>query len=325
MASQMNHRGKADLYNQLAALEHAGVTPERAFRTLAQEAPPRDRKALEVAAALAGQGRSLCVIGARTGLLDRVDREILSAAAVGGRVEQAYRRLAEHHGKADLRQRRVRGRLLLPALVFIVAAFVRPFPAFFVGELALLGYLRASLGLILLVALAVVVAPRLWRLIRSSGLGRSLHWLVLQVPLLRRLETLRSRAIYLDALALLMASGVPALKALRVSADMVPNRQARAALNHVRAAVEAGKPLALAFEACPWMDARSTRLLAAGEVSGALDDMLARIAELTRADLEALEELLATWLPRIAYLLVAAWILSGISPTAFAPKLPVDL
>ncbi|NEX21636.1 hypothetical protein G3480_15180 [Thiorhodococcus mannitoliphagus] len=321
----MNHRIKADIFTQLAAMEHAGVSPQQTFRALAQTASAADRKPLETAAALAGRGRSLGTIGKHTGLFDRVDAEILQAASVAGRIEQAYRRLAERHNKADLRRRQMRGKLMLPALVLLVAAFVRPFQAFFLGELDLLGYLAAALGPVVLVASAVFLAPRLWRTLKSARIGRSLQALALDLPGLGRLETLRNRSIYLDTLALLIESGVPALKALAIAAGTVPNQQARAVFDRLRVAVEAGKPLHRAFDTCPLMDSRSTRLLAAGEVSGSLGDMLTRIAAMTGDDLEGLQDALATWVPRIAYLMVAIWILSGLSPTAFAPQMPEDL
>lgn len=310
---------------QLASLDHAGMPPEQAFRTLAEGASPSQRKPLATAAALAGRGRSLGVIGRQTGLFDRVDTEILQAASVAGRMEQAYRRLAERHDKADLRRRKVRGKLMLPAFVLIVAAFVRPVQGLILGELGPFDYLGAVLAPLLVVAMVIFLAPRLLGVAKSAGGRRSLDALALRLPLLGRLEILRNRSRYLDALALLIESGVPALKALSIAAGTVPSQKARVALDGLRLAVESGHPLHRAFADCPLIDARSTRLLAAGEASGSLGDMLTRIAAMTRTDLEGLEDALATWVPRIAYLGVAAWILSGVSPTAFAPSVPGDL
>lgn len=314
-----------ELFQQLATLERAGMPADEAFRALSADAPPRRKGVLEAAARLAARGVGPGEIGARTGLFDPLDAAVVEAAASGGKVEQAYRQLADRHGGADRRQRRLKSKLMLPLLVFVLAAFVRPFPDYFSGQIGAAGYLGAALGPLVLVLGGLLAAIKLWRLIRPSRAGDAIESSLLRLPVLGKLLLRRNRATYLDALSMLTEAGVPVLQALRSAAAVPPNRAARRAFEQLHAAVGGGATLHRAFADCPLIDERYRRLLQAGEVSGALDNTLARISALERAELSELEDALATWLPRIAYVLAAGWIASGMTAGAFMTRLPDGL
>ncbi|MCF7991809.1 MAG: type II secretion system F family protein [Thiohalocapsa sp.] len=315
----------AELFQQLATLERAGLPPEQAFRTMSTDAPPRRKSALQAAARLAARGRGIGEIGARAGLFDPLDRAVVDAAASGGKVEQAYRQLAERHGGADRRRRRLKSKLLLPVLVFVLAAFVRPFPAYFAGEIDTLGYLLAALGPVASVLGALLVLIKAWSLIKTTDTGEAIESMLLRLPVLGKILLRRNRVVYLDALSMLIEAGVPALQALRTAAAVPPNRSARHAFERLHAAVERGEMLHRAFAECPLMDQRSWRLLQAGEVSGSLDATLVRISALERTELSELEDTVATWLPRIAYVLAAGWIAGGMTAGGFMTQLPAGL
>ena len=67
-------------------------------------------------------------------------------------------------------------------------------------------------------------------------------------------------------------------------------------------------------------------MIAAGEASGALPEVLSRCAAGETAAIEHFDDLVAEWTPRVAYALVVLWIGSGILRSgAFMPRVPPDL
>ncbi|WPL17201.1 type IV pilin biogenesis protein [Thiorhodovibrio winogradskyi] len=321
----MDHRWLADLFSRLAALEHAGIAPRQAFSSLAQGVPRHEQAALESAARWCGRGVSVAKSVARAGLVGPLDARVLDAAEVSGRLETAYRDLAARHTAADSRRRRLRGKLLLPGFILVLAALVKPFPAFFVGELSLGGYLRASLGLLVVIFGGLWLLMVLIRRLRETNLGLFIGQWLLSWPLLGQLLIRRQRTLYLEALAMLFDSGVPLVDALGTAALTVPPGRLQEAFRQLHAQVEAGATLEQAFGACSYIRLHSRLLVRSAEVSGTLGDGLGRIARTEREELESFENELATWLPRVAYLLVAAWMATGILGGGALTTMPADL
>lgn len=321
----IQHRWLADLYIRLAALEHAGVAPQQAFMNLAQDEPAREKAALERAARWCGRGVSLAKSVSQAGLVDALDTRVLEVAGISGRLETAYRELAARHAAADLRRRRRRGKLLLPGFILVLAAFVKPFPAFFVGELSLAGYVRASLGLLTAISGGLWLLGVLIGRLRETEVGRSLGQWLLSWPLLGQLLIRHQRTRYLEALAMLFSAGVPLVNALETAAFTVSPGRLQDAFRQLHAQIEAGATLEQGFVACPYFTKHSRLLVRSAEQSGTLSDALARIARTEREDLESFENTISSWIPRIAYLLVAGWMATGILSGGALTTMPADL
>ncbi|MBK1649609.1 type II secretion system F family protein [Rhabdochromatium marinum] len=302
-----DHRWLADLFARLAALEQAGIAPQQAFTTVAQGAPAPVKAALERAARWCGGGVAVAKSATRAGLIDALDARVLEAATESGRLESAYQALAKRHAAADRWGRQVRSKLLLPGFILVVALFVQPLPALFTGDLDLLGYLRASLGVLALMAGGFWSLLVLIRRLRGTALGIAVGSWLLRLPGLDRVLIRRQRTLYLEALAMLFAAGVPLLSALEQAARTLPPGPVRTAYRHLHQQVEAGATLEQAFAVCGYISKYSTLLVRAAEVSGTLEETFERLARGERESLETLEDELASWLPRLVYLVLAGW------------------
>ncbi|MCS5517615.1 type II secretion system F family protein [Pseudomonas qingdaonensis] len=93
--------------------------------------------------------------------------------------------------------------------------------------------------------------------------------------LLRVLESARlSRS-----LAILVGSGVPLLEALQVATATLENRRIRLALERVQVDVQGGVSLHRALDASGQFPPMLLNMVASGEASGTLPDMLERVAD----------------------------------------------
>ena len=78
------------------------------------------------------------------------------------------------------------------------------------------------------------------------------------------------------SLAILTKSGVPLLEALEISSRMILNIPLRAAVDDAAVTVREGGRLHRALDDSGWFPPLLVQMLASGEESGELDDMLAR-------------------------------------------------
>ncbi|PTU76418.1 type II secretion system F family protein [Pseudomonas mangrovi] len=318
---------RAELFNHLAAMEQAGVPAERSFASL--QLPAAFGSRLERMRRHLDQGRDLASAGALAELFTPLEVSLLQAAQTAGSPAPVYRRLAEGYAVRERERKQVRARLLMPAAVLLLALFIQPLPALIGGSLGIAGYVWAVLAPLLLVA-ALVVGVR-WLLARleqpargGDGAGRLLRALPLLGPAYLR----RNARDFFDSLGLLLGAGVPMLDALPRACSTLSNAELRAQFERLAPAIAAGQSLGPALRELVDFPgkAKAVALVTTGEGSGTLADMLLTHARHESQALADFQEQLATWLPRLGYLLVVLWIAYGLlTGGGFSPQLPPEL
>ena len=309
----LSHRVRADLFLQLSRLERAGVAYDRSAAMIALPAPAAERvKAFQ---ALAARGVDAARAGEQSGLFTALETRLVRATLNAGSPAATYERLAEHHARRARQSSAIRSRLVLPANVLAIALAVQPLPALVSGAIGLKGYLWQVISPVLLIMAAVVVLRAL-----ATSLPR-------RIPLYGRIFVRTNLRDFFESLALMLEAGVPMLDALPAAIDTVSDASIRRELALVRQGVERGEPFARALERASSLDGSpALALVHTGEESGTLPEMLRRYAAMETDAIVHFHEQLATWLPRIIYVLVAIKIVAGIfSSGAVAPRVPTEL
>jgi type IV pilus assembly protein PilC len=133
---------------------------------------------------------------------------------------------------------------------------------------------------ILAVVAGVAIAVILFWLFKRSRIGtRILHWLLLRVPVLGDLFLKASIARFTRTFGTLLASGVPILQALIITRDTSGNVHVANAINVVHDRVKEGDNVAKPLESTHIFPGMVTSMIEVGEETGALPDMLVRIAD----------------------------------------------
>ena len=128
----------------------------------------------------------------------------------------------------------------------------------------------------LLLVLALVALKRY----RDSAHGRlRTDALLLKAPLFGRLQLLIVTARFARTLGTLLESGVPLLKALDISRNLLTNKVLNQAIETVTLRVQEGGNLATALKQSAVFPPMLAQLTAAGEKSGKLEEMLFRVAD----------------------------------------------
>jgi type II secretory pathway component PulF len=213
---------------------------------------------------------------------------------------------------------------MLPSVMLLAAIFLAPLPQLFTGTLAIAGYLSKTFGMILFITLALLFFLKLPAWFRDGWLkwlnpDNAYDRLLIKVPLFGRAELRRQRTNFLKVLCLLLESGIPVFNALPLAADTVSNRHLRDNFSSLAELLESGETLVGAFSRSAFMDGESLLAALTGEATGDSGQAICRYAEMEQQSLKQYYSELATWIPRLIYILVLilmAWQIIAAFPGA---------
>jgi type IV pilus assembly protein PilC len=103
--------------------------------------------------------------------------------------------------------------------------------------------------------------------------------ILLRMPLLGKIFRKVAVARFCRTLSTLLSSGVPILDGLDITAKTAGNAVVESAIKSVRTRIERGETIAAPLRATGVFPAMVAQMIGAGESTGALDTMLAKIAE----------------------------------------------
>lgn len=284
---------------RLATLLGSAVPVYEAVATLwEQEAPGELKRVLGRVRDRLAEGKGLAQsLGEEPAVFSESYVGMVAAGEASGALEVVLERLAEfQEDQAEVRSR-VTTALAYPALMVLVGgavmlfllAFVVPkIVAVFQESKATLPFItivlikvstlvRKGWWLLLLIGIGLVAAAK--RLARQEALLRKRDRLFLKLPLLGSLWQRLILSRFAKVLGLLLASGVPIIKALEITGEAVVNREYRAFLADARDTLIQGGSLSAALKVSPLFPPLLTHMTAVGEKSGELDRMLIKAGE----------------------------------------------
>ncbi len=173
---------------------------------------------------------------------------------------------------------------VVPELVGIFTQSNRELPALTSALITASDFFRAyTLWLIIALVLLTIAVKRL---LRNPRRRRSWHALLLRLPGIAGLLIALDTARFASTLSILMASGVPLLEALRIAGQVLVNLVLREESEDVALRVQEGSSLSRALSQAGHFPPMMVHMVASGESSGALEDMLERAANNQERELE---------------------------------------
>jgi general secretion pathway protein F len=322
--SPMRFDVRANLFSQLATMEDAGLAFDKALRL--GHLPPRERRRLAGTRKWIRLG--IADAGLRGGLFTSVEASLLRAAAASGSPSRAYHLLSDYYARRAIRTKVMKSRMMLPVVMLVIAVFIRPLPNLVAGTLTWAGYLlKYLLPWIALGGAAYLLGELSQRWPSARALRIGLGRVSSLVPLFGPIQVRRNIRDFFDSLALLLEAGMPILDALPIALSTVRDQTLRKQLSRMKPRIEAGASFTQAVSELSFPGhTHAYALIAPGEASGALPKMLFRYSEAETAAINRFDDLVAEWVPRIAYTSTALLIGYGmIQSGAFRPLLPQDL
>jgi len=228
---------------------------------------------------------------------DELFVNMIAAGEAGGILDTILKRLATYIEKAVKLRAQVKGAMVYPIAVLVIAGLVIAvilwkvipvFAAMFEGLNAQLPlptrvvialsnwFVRALIPLVILTIVGVVAFKKYYA---TYGGRRVVDRIVLKLPVLGVLMQKISVARFCRTLATLTSSGVPILDGLEITARTSGNAIIEDAIMAVRKAVEGGMTIAQPLKEAGVFPAMVVQMIGVGEQTGALDAMLSKIAD----------------------------------------------
>ncbi len=293
---------------QFATLVRSGLPVEEALQTLSRQTEkPRLKSMMMAVRSRVMEGHTLATAFEDfPHVFPDLYRATVAAGEQSGYLDSVLERLADYTETRQTLQQKTTLALIYPLLVLTVSLLVvallmvyvvpqivqvfegigQQLPLLTRSLIAVSDFTRAYGVWLLLGVIAVVVMTRL--ILRRGGPKRRYHQMQLRLPMISRLVRGLNTARFARTLSILSGSGVPVLEALRISASVVSNIPMRTAVEEAARRVREGTALHTALEHSGYFPPMTVHLIASGEASGKLEEMLERAADSQEREMEVL-------------------------------------
>jgi type IV pilus assembly protein PilC len=292
-------RSLAIFTRQFSVMIDAGLPLVQCLELLAKEEPDKMLAgAIESVKADVEAGASLAdAMQKRPFAFDALYTNMVAAGEAGGILDTILKRLATFIEKQAKLVSQVRSAMIYPISVLSIAVIVvlvilwkviPTFTALFEGlnaQLPLPTRVVIWMSQQLIVALPFLVAGfflmsySIRRYYLTPEGRMRIDNMLLQTPLIGKILRKVAVARFCRTLSTLLSSGVPILDGLDITAKTSGNAVIEAAIKQVRGRIERGETIAQPLRATGVFPAMVAQMIGAGESTGALDTMLAKIAE----------------------------------------------
>ena len=292
---------------QLSTLQDAGLPLLRSLQILEEQNKPGLMKNVLVGVCEEVEGGASLSEAMKKypKAFDRLYVKMVNAGEIGGVLDVILQRLAELMEKSEKLKRQIKGAMVYPIvvvliaviiltgiMVFIIPTFEEIFTDFGVQLPGITMWLietsrwvagalpgqQVPGGIIIVVAL--FVTPIAWKLIRKAGPGKAvtdvmLIWTPIFGGLIRKTVVAR----FTRTLGTLISAGVPILEAVTITKETAGNYIFERALGKVHDSIREGETFAQPLREAKVCDSIVVNMIDVGEETGELDVMLMKVAD----------------------------------------------
>lgn len=293
---------------QFSTMQDAGVSIVRSLDVLGQQtqSPKLRRIIMDIQAEVeAGQTLSKAM-SKYPNVFSNLFIGLIRAGEVGGVLEESLQRLASFLEADVALRRKVRAAMTYPTIVVIAAlaiviglvTFILPkffdvfkdlgikeFPVMTQMLMDFSNFLTSRWYVMIAIVILVVIA---FRMFVRTRIGRRLYdRLKLKLPVFGPLNHKIALARFSRTLSTLLSSGVPILQALETVAGTVANEIIAEAVMEARARIREGDRIGPPLEKSGMFPPMVVHMISIGEESGALDQMLSKVADFYESEVES--------------------------------------
>ncbi|MEY8263536.1 MAG: type II secretion system inner membrane protein GspF [Bermanella sp.] len=296
----------AMLTRQLSTLISAGLPIEETLRATAEQTEKKHIKAmiLDIRSRVL-EGHSLAAaLNDFDYAFPKLYRATVAAGEHAGHLDTVLNRLADYMESSQVNQQKIKLAAVYPIILCIVAVgivvglltYVVPdivevfvkngqaLPPLTEAMISASDFLQAHGFLLLVVVIAAAIGFK-WAL-KKEHLKRRYHEIMLHMPFFGKMVKSFNTSSFISTLAILNASGVPLVEAMKIAAQVVGNVIIEERLGVASQHVTEGGSLHQALQETHVFPPMMLHMIASGEVSGELDTMLEKTAKNQENDLQ---------------------------------------
>jgi type II secretory pathway component PulF len=262
---------------------------------------------------------------------------LVKAGEATGKLDYSFEQITEYMSREQAMRTKIRAALAYPVLllgvglvsIFVVISFVVPKlkPMFESarGQLPLLTKIIFSLsdfsakGWLFIVAAAAAAALIIYAKGGAGFLKNLIMRAGMRIPIIRKMSENRELVNFTRALSLLLKSGVVALKAIEISSRVLDNPKLKGQLKKVHDEIASGETMAKSMDKYTDLPKFFTKMIAVGEESGRITEVLEEISasysQQVEADTMLVSSLMEPLLILVLGVILGVIILSILLPT----------
>jgi general secretion pathway protein F len=304
----MSVRERALVTRQIATLIAAGLPIEESLLAVSKQSEkPTTKSILITVRSKVMEGYSLA-----NGLAEyprafpELFRATVSAGESAGHLDLVLNRLADFTESELESRQRVQQAMVYPVILFLLTVAILagllgyvvpdivkvfddsgqnlpPLTLFIIG----LSDFVKDWGLVVLVLL-VLLFFGLRRALLVPSVRLAYDRRLLHIPLVAKMSRGLNTAQFASTLSILSASGVPLVDAMKIAGEVLSNSWLKLKVLEATTKVSEGSSLHVALDQSGYFPPMMLHMIASGESSGELDDMLVRVAKHMQQDVEML-------------------------------------
>ena len=303
---------RALVTRQLATLIGAGLPIEEALLAVSKQSEkPSIQSMMLTVRAKVMEGFSLAdALGEYPRAFPNLHRATVAAGESAGHLDLVLNRLAEFTETQHESSSKVKQALVYPIILFVLTIMIlagllgyvvpdivkvfaeseQQLPWLTIAVISTSDFIVAH-GLMIVVML-VVMAFSIRRVLQVPSALLGYDRRILAMPLVGKLSRGTNTAQFASTLSILSSSGVPLVEAMKIAGEVLSNTWLRLKVTEATIRVSEGSSLSGSLEQSGNFPPMMLHMVASGESSGELDDMLARVARNQQQDADLLMSLL---------------------------------
>ncbi|WP_018982313.1 type II secretion system inner membrane protein GspF [Salinimonas chungwhensis] len=293
---------------QMATLVESALPIEEALLAVADQSnKPAQRNMMMAVRSKVVEGHGLAdAMGEFPSVFNELYRAMVAAGEKSGHLDTVLNRLADYTERRQQTRSQIIQALVYPSLMmfFAIAIVVllltivvpeivgqfdnmgQELPAITQVLISTSNWLQ-NYGLFLLVFIILLVIG-FQQALKNPALRLRYHRLILKMPLLGKISKGLNTSRFARTLSILTASAVPLLEAMRISGDVLENRYMKQEIEAATINVKEGSSLRASLDNTKMFPPMMMHMIASGEKSGELQNMLGRAADNQDREFESL-------------------------------------
>ena len=324
---KLKTKDKIIVTRQLANLIRASLPVEEALRTIAEHNNSSIKRTLSSTRSRVIEGSSLHEALLEQNIFDQEYTSTIAAGEKTGELATVLEKLADDVERKEKFNRNISSAMIYPALILIVSvavviallAFVVPevvsafantkreLPALTQAMIAISDFLRNN-GMLLFSS--IVVFFTVFNLsLRNVNVKRHWHRFLMKLPLIGKIFVGSNSSQFSRNLSLMQSSGVPVIESLRSTASTLSCIPMSEAIQSAANDIREGSSIYRSLEKHKALPPMILYMLASGEASGNMPDMLQRAAINQEHEIESFTTSLLSIIGPVIILLMGGFVL----------------
>lgn len=296
------------LTRQIATLVEAALPIEEALLAVAEQCEkPRQKNMMMAVRSKVVEGHGLADAMAEFPyVFDDLYRAMVAAGEKSGHLDTVLNRLADYTERRQQTRSQITQAMIYPSLMLffamaIVLLLLTVVVPKIVGQFDHMGQDLPTItqvlisvsswlqdyGLFLALGIGILIVI-INRVLQQPVMKKRYHRALLKMPMLGKVSRGLNTARFARTLSILTASAVPLLESMRISSDVLENLHIKEAIGEAAVNIKEGSSLRASLENTKMFPPMMMHMIASGERSGELQQMLGRAADNQDREFEAL-------------------------------------